>query len=170
MDRDGAGVSPSEGYEGRDAGGVYDVERALESGQIGNASAWVWHEITDALCPVIGRGGVDALYRRSLHLTSRTYPWLGGTEGGGQTPMDLAGLEAVLAAQEAANAASGGDALVQTFCDLLAAVIGPSLTARLLRRIDSRFLCAKVAVKARPSAPGRGFGSADSPTGAQQYA
>jgi hypothetical protein len=161
MDRDGAGVSPSEEYEGHEGGRGYGVERALESGQIGDAIASVWHEIADALSPVIGRGGVDALYRRSLHLTCRAYPWLGGTEGGGQTLMDLAGLKAVLAAQERTNAVSAGNALLQTFYDLLAGVIGPSLTARLLRRIDSRFLRMLAIVKVQPP---------HAPTEAREYA
>jgi hypothetical protein len=104
-----------------------------DAAQIAEAIASVWHEIAEALCPIIGRGGVDALYRRSLQLTFRAYPWLAGTKGGEETPMDLTGLKAVLAEQDSANAAAGGGALLQTFYDLLSGVIGPSLTARLLR-------------------------------------
>jgi hypothetical protein len=104
-----------------------------DAAQISQAIASVWQEIAEALCPVIGRGGLDALYRRSLHLTVRAYPWLATTKGEEETVMDLIQLKAVLARQDSANAAAGGGALLQTFYDLLTGVIGPSLTARLLR-------------------------------------
>jgi hypothetical protein len=109
------------------------VATGEDAAQIAEAIASVWHEIADALCPIIGRGGLDALYKRSLHRSCLTYPWLAGTQGGDQAAMDLPGLKAALAEQGSANAASGGGALLQTFYDLLAGVIGPSLTARLLR-------------------------------------
>jgi hypothetical protein len=112
---------------------VQSVTSGEDAAQIAEAIASVWQEIVDALCPIIGRGGVEALYNRSLHLTSRTYPWLAGTHGGDQAGIDFSPLKAVLAGQGTANAASGGGALLQTFYDLLADVIGPSLTAGLLR-------------------------------------
>jgi hypothetical protein len=112
---------------------VHSVTKGEDAGQIADTIASVWQEIIDALCPIIGRGGVDALYRRSLHITCRTYPWLAGTQGRNQAVLDLALLRALLAGQGSAKAASGGGALLQAFYDLLAGVIGPSLTARLLR-------------------------------------
>jgi hypothetical protein len=114
----------------RRASAVTDGEDAA---QIAEAMGSVWQEIAESLGPIIGRGGVDALYRRSLHLTFRAYPWLAGAQAGEETVMDLTGLKAVLAEQDSANAAAGGGALLQTFYDLLTGVIGPSLTARLLR-------------------------------------
>ena len=92
-----------------------------------------WRESEDALCPIIGRGGVDALYRRSLLLTARSYPWLAEAKSPGPTITDLELLKAVLIRQDRASADAGGRALHQTFHELLANVIGESLTDRLLR-------------------------------------
>jgi hypothetical protein len=112
---------------------VQSVTTGEDAAQIGETIASVWQEVVDALCPIIGRGGVDALYKRSLHITCRTHPWLAGAQGKNQIAMDLPRLKALLAEQGSVKAASGGGALLQTFYDLLADVIGPSLTARLLR-------------------------------------
>ena len=50
------------------------------------------------------------------------------------TAIDLATLKSVLAQQSSADAAGDG-ALLQTFYDLLASLVGPSLTERMLRSI-----------------------------------
>ena len=43
---------------------------------IADAIVSTWREIALALGPIIGRGGVAALYRRSLYLAVREHPWL----------------------------------------------------------------------------------------------
>ncbi|MEJ1962285.1 MAG: hypothetical protein WDO56_12345 [Gammaproteobacteria bacterium] len=84
------------------------------------------------LAPVIGARGVDVLFRRALHLTSTAFPWLQlarDHEGG------IAVLESVtmrLAGQEASSAAEASHALLVTFTELLATLIGETLTERLL--------------------------------------
>ena len=60
---------------------------------------------------------------------------MAGTHEGVQTDMDLAALKSVFRQQSSANAAGGGSALFQTFYELLASLIGPSLTERLLRSV-----------------------------------
>ncbi len=95
----------------------------------------MWLEIDTALRPIIGQGGVAALYKRSLHLTTPAYPWLASTHEGVQAPMDLAALKAIFAQQSNASAAAGSRALLHTFNELLASLVGPSLTERLLRSV-----------------------------------
>jgi hypothetical protein len=99
--------------------------------------AAIWQEIDGALTPILGRGGVAALYKRSLHLTSAANPWLTLGREGDPTAMDLAALKAALGQQTGAAAAAGGGALLQTFYDLLSSLVGPSLTERLLRSVWS---------------------------------
>ena len=101
--------------------------------QIADAMVATWHEIDTALAPIIGSKAVAALYKRSLHLTARTHPWLAAAHEGGQAAIDLAGLKSVVARQSDADAAHGSSALLQTFNQLLGSLIGPSLTERLLR-------------------------------------
>jgi len=101
--------------------------------QIADAIISTWDAVNDALGPIIGRGGVAALYNRSLHLAGLHYPWLAAISRGAQTTMDLVALKAALSRQTSANATAGGTAVLQTFYELLSRLVGPSLTDRLLR-------------------------------------
>lgn len=94
-----------------------------------------WQEIDAALTPIIGRGGVAALYKRSVYLNTPTYPWLSDTHEGVPTCIDLGPLRAALEQQDSSTLAAAGGALLQTLNDLLASLVGPSLTERLLRSV-----------------------------------
>ena len=102
---------------------------------ISDAMVATWQEIDSALQPIIGHQGVAALYKRSLHLTSPNHLWLASAHASALPPMDLDSLKAVLMRQTAAQAALGGAGLLQTFYGLLASMVGPSLTERLLRSV-----------------------------------
>ncbi|MGL6111829.1 MAG: hypothetical protein ACRC2B_17195 [Rubrivivax sp.] len=103
--------------------------------QIAVAVFSIWEEIDDALTPIVGTQGVVALYRRSLHLAVAQHPWLAGRDEGVLTDTDPAVLKSVLAQRSSAEAAAGGNAFLNTFHALLASLIGPALTARLLRSV-----------------------------------
>ena len=112
-----------------------------DSAQIASAVVSIWQEIATCLSPIIGKGGVDALYQRSLYLAGRTHPWLMTVHG--RTHLAAMGLEALkstLAEQSSANAAAGGAALLHTFYALLSRLIGASLTERVLYPIRINFL------------------------------
>jgi hypothetical protein len=89
-------------------------------------------EIDQALQPIIGDRGVAALFNRSLSLSSAGFPWLAQGPAGVLAGADPASLNALLAAQPAREAAAGGNALLQSFDELLASLVGRSLTDRLL--------------------------------------
>lgn len=95
----------------------------------------ILQEIDAVLTPIIGQGGAAALYRRCLFLTSSPHPWLADTHKGVQTTIDFAALQVVLAQQGSSAAIGAGDHLLQTFYELLATLVGPSLTERLLRSV-----------------------------------
>jgi hypothetical protein len=107
--------------------------------QIADAIVSTWQLIDAALSPIIGHGGVAALYKRSLHLTGRVHPWLAGTHDGVATTMDLAALKSVLARQSGADAAAGGGAVLQQFRELLVGLVGPALTDQLLHSVWKNF-------------------------------
>jgi hypothetical protein len=111
------------------------VDAGADPAQIADTIISIWHEIDGALHPIVGQRGVASLYRRSLHLTSPAYPWLAGLQDDIQAAMDLAALRSVLVQQSSANAAASGGDLLQTFHELLASLVGDSLTERLLRSI-----------------------------------
>jgi hypothetical protein len=111
------------------------VQHGASTTQIADAIISAWLEIDVALTPLIGRGGVAALYKRSLYLTAPTYMWLGGTHEGVQAALDPAPLRAALVQQNSETAAAAGGLLLQTFNELLASLVGTSLTERLLRSV-----------------------------------
>jgi hypothetical protein len=113
--------------------------KGTDAALIADAIVSTWQLIDTALSPIIGHGGVAALYKRSLYLTGRVHPWLAGAHEGIQPGMDLAGLKSVLAQQSSANAAAGGGAFLQTFRELLVGLVGPALTEQLLHSVWENF-------------------------------
>lgn len=91
-----------------------------------------WRQVGDQLTPVIGARGVEVLFKRALHVASRDYPWLARTGEGGDAAAPSAVLGARLEARDPATAAEASYALLVTFTELLASMIGGSLTDRLL--------------------------------------
>ena len=101
--------------------------------QLSGAVVSTWTIIDITLAPVVGRKGVAALYGRSLFLTVPRHGWLAALYTKDDTSMDLGRLKAVLAQQGSSDAAAGGGAHLQAMYELLAGLIGPSLTRQLLR-------------------------------------
>ena len=114
------------------------VRDDASAGQIADAIAALWQEIDAALHPVIGHRGVAALYNRSLHLAAAGHPWLAIGHQGTPAAVDLSTLKAALEQQAAAEAAAGGLARFESFHDLLASLVGASLTDRLLHSVWAR--------------------------------
>jgi hypothetical protein len=107
------------------------VTDGADAEQVADAIVAIWLDIDQALHPIIGQRGVAALYNRTLHLTAVAYPWLAIDQPAVPAVMDPSGLRAALVQQ----AAAGGNALFQTFHELLASLVGASLTDRLLRSV-----------------------------------
>lgn len=100
---------------------------------IADLAASGWHGIDAALSPIIGQQGAAALYKRSLYLTRTAHPCLGPVFQGDVLPGRYDRLRMALSAQTVAVAAAANGALLQNFHDLLATLIGESLTGQLLR-------------------------------------
>ncbi len=111
------------------------VSDGADAEEVAGAIVAVWQEIDQALRPIIGHRGVAALYSRSLSLTAAGYPWLAIDQPATPAAIDPSGLRAALVQQAAAEAAAGGSALFHSFHELLASLVGPSLTERLLRSV-----------------------------------
>jgi hypothetical protein len=110
------------------------------SRQVAAAVASAFEGIDQALAPIIGKRGVAALYKRTVHLASQTHSWLVLAKEEIPTAVDLTALEAALAAQTAADAAAAGTLLLQTFRKLLTTLVGPAIAERLLRPVWAIFL------------------------------
>ncbi|MDP1899679.1 MAG: hypothetical protein Q8K96_04415 [Rubrivivax sp.] len=111
---------------------TYRLDDDATAAQIAAAVGTLWLELEAALSPIIGLRGVAALGQRSLHLASAAYPWLATGQPGGPAALDATSLMPVLAARSSDQAAAAASLLLQTFHELLASLIGPSLTERLL--------------------------------------
>jgi hypothetical protein len=105
------------------------VAAGADAAQIATSVSSTWQAIEVVLWPIVGKVGVAALFQRSLMLAARSYPWLPSDVTSG---CDIEQLHAILANQPSALAAEAGGAFLQAFHDLLATLVGPSLTGRLL--------------------------------------
>ena len=102
---------------------------------IAEVAASTWREILAVLSPVIGPGGVIALYQRSLYVTRTAYPCLAAVQEDPLRSGEFAALQMVLSQQTSAQVVAANGALLQTFSDLLGNLISVSLTERLLRSV-----------------------------------
>lgn len=107
-----------------DEAAVHDVA-ALAVGFLRQAEA--------TLSPIIGRQSVGALYQRSLYLTRSEHPWLAVAYGEWVTADPFVVLQKAVSRQTLGNAQAAVHALLSRFRALLDSLIGPSLTAHLLR-------------------------------------
>jgi hypothetical protein len=108
---------------------------APDASAVAEATASIWRQVAALLTPVLGARGVDVIFRRTLALTSKTFPWLASAEEQGDSTALLVSLKAQLAGQEAEVAAEAACALLMTFFELLTTLLGESLTERLLNPV-----------------------------------
>lgn len=103
--------------------------------QIADSAVAVWQELAAALSPIIGRRGVVALFKRSLLLTVPSQTSWVAAHWDVETLGDFESLRAALKQLSSAKAIATNGALLQQFLDLLATLIGESLTERLLQSV-----------------------------------
>lgn len=111
---------------GQRAGLLPDADATAE------ATAATWRLVARQLTPVIGARGLDVLFSRALHQTGVAFPWLAGAVDRGGSASPLPSLMVCLTGQPVAIAAEASYMLLLTFTELLATLIGGSLTTRLL--------------------------------------
>lgn len=97
------------------------------------ASIRLWERLAPELVSIIGEGGFRPLYARSVRLGCAQYPWLApAAAAAAPGEARFAPLQALLQAQDQAQALQGSAALFNIFLDLLASLIGEVLTTHLL--------------------------------------
>jgi hypothetical protein len=118
--------------------------------QIADAIIASLKNMDSALTPIIGQQGVAALFRRSLHLCNSAHPRLASAYQSVQIGTDLTELKSVIVQQGSVEALFFGAVLLTTFYELLTTLIGPSLSARLLRDVWDNSLSAPPAQETSP--------------------
>ena len=101
----------------------------------------LWTQLADQLILIIGAGGFDSLFARSVFLSQSTYPWLAVRCECSSIDHRFGDLKKSLQAQSLALARDSNCLLLTTFTDILASMIGERLTTRILDsawEIDAR--------------------------------
>lgn len=91
-----------------------------------------WRRIAQHLCPLIGESGFCALFGRAVHVIGPDHAWLAPQQPCRAPEQLFTSLEERMVLVDAERAAAANEALLQTFTQLLAALIGERLTQRLL--------------------------------------
>ena len=97
-----------------------------------DAAVDLWTQMAARLILIIGAGGFDSLYARSVFLSQSSYPWLAARSGPPQTDHRFADLKKSLQAQSPTLAREANCLLLITFTNILASMIGERLTTRIL--------------------------------------
>lgn len=92
----------------------------------------LWERLASELISIIGEGGFQSLYSRSVHLTNVTFPWLVLRHPLQQTDSRFTGLKMSLEGRDIKEASEASITLLITFIDILAMLIGEQLTTSIL--------------------------------------
>lgn len=107
-----------------------------ESGAVADATIQTLIHMNVILIPIIGEVGCNVLFKRSLHLSSRTFPWLAIAENYEDTDDLFTSINARLANRHTNEAIEASSALLAGFTELLATLIGDSLVEILLGSLN----------------------------------
>jgi hypothetical protein len=111
------------------------VNSSIHSAQIANIATATWLNIYIALSPIIGQKGVAAIYKRSLSLARRDYPWLMYAQECTRSAGDFTSLRTTLARQPIRVASAAHRSLLGVFYNLVRHLIGNELTEKLLQHV-----------------------------------
>lgn len=107
------------------------VNHVADIDQVADVIITMLRDTDSALVPIIGPKGVAALYRRSLHSSTSLHPRLVAYLPLAD-PLDLIDLKSILIQQDQNDAIFFGEELLKALYELLATLIGSSLSRRLL--------------------------------------
>src|SRR6185437_9893564 len=104
---------------------------APPGGIVADASIILWEQMAVQIISIVGEEGFDSLFARSLFLSQSSFPWLAANFLP-KVEHRFAELKDSLEGQAAAQASEANSLLLITFTDILASLIGESLTTRIL--------------------------------------
>ncbi len=93
----------------------------------------LWDQLAIQVIAIVGEGGFNALYLRSVFLTQATFPWLAADSPMPQTDHRFTASKLNLEEQKPDQAREANCLLLITFTDILASLIGEELTSSILR-------------------------------------
>ena len=97
-----------------------------------DVSILLWEKMARQLVSIIGEGGFQSLYDRSLYLTAPTFPCLTSCNSSTSKSSRFVKLRICLTDQDLMNSGEASIAFLVTFVDILALLIGEFLTSTIL--------------------------------------
>ena len=106
---------------------------AQHTEKVADVAVSLLEQMATQIISIVGEGGFNSLYARSVFLTQSTFPWLTAGSLSPQADHRFAALKTSLEGQMPAQASAASSQLLLTFTDILASLIGEQLTTRILR-------------------------------------
>ena len=106
---------------------------AQQPEKVADAAINLWEQMATQIISIVGKGGFNSLYARSVFLTQSTFPWLAASSLSPQTDCRFAELKMSFEGQTPAQASEANSLLLITFTGILASLIGEQLTTSILR-------------------------------------
>lgn len=106
---------------------------AQRNGKNADGAIGLWEQMADQITSIVGAGGFNSLYARSVFLARSNFPWLASGALPPQSGERFAGLKTSLEKQTPAQAGEANILLLITFTDILSSIIGEELTISILR-------------------------------------
>ena len=105
---------------------------AGQTDNVADSAVSYWSLLAAQIISIIGEGGFDSLYARSVFLSQSAYPWLAASSGAARTAHRFTDLKNSLETQTPALASEANSLLLITFTDILASLVGGPLMGRIL--------------------------------------
>lgn len=105
---------------------------AQHTENVADTAIILWEQMASQIILIVGQGGFNSLYARSLFLTQSTFPWLSANSTETQTEQWFTELKKSLEGQSPVQAREANSLLLMTFTDILASLIGEKLTISIL--------------------------------------
>jgi len=110
----------------------HSTATSIDANAVAEAAAKTWRELAFRLSPIIGVVGMEALFKRSLHLTNLSFPWLSDAAAPTPESSPFSQLYAGLKQQGTIAAIQASEMVLIVFTELLGTLIGVKLTRDLL--------------------------------------
>lgn len=106
---------------------------APDTEKVADVAVSLWEPMATKIIEIVGEGGFNSLYARSVFITHPTYSWL-DTHAPSTSPNHrFMELKTSFERQTSAHASAANSLLLINFTDILAVLIGEHLTMSILR-------------------------------------
>lgn len=102
------------------------------TGEVADVAVDLWQTLAFQLISIVGEGGFNSLYARSIYLTHAAFPWLALVDASRTNDFQFTDLNISLKGQSVTEANKANHMLLLTFTNTLASLIGEPLTINIL--------------------------------------